>query len=191
MTDVYSSSAPTESDEAAEEAERQRVESIEAAMQEQGISTTVPQQVSYFGFEERHQCFLPDGVSYIEHQTLNEGARRKYLNKVNRDIRLQRATGDAIMKMQAGEEKHALLQSAITGWNLLGPTGQLVPFSSPNLQMFLDKADPKVVDLIEKDIRKHNTWLMSDLSVEDIQKQIDELEEMKQVKLREEEGKES
>lgn len=168
-----------------------RVASIENAMTAAGVSTTVPQQSSYFGFEETHKCYLPDGVSYIEHRTLNEGARRQYLNKTNRDIRLQRATGDAIMKMATGDERYALLTSAIIGWNLIGPTGEPVPFDKKNLDRFLETANPRVVDLIEKDVRKHNPWLMQDLSVEDIQKQIDELEEMKQVKIREEEGKDS
>lgn len=171
--------------------EDDRVSSIESAMKADGVAIETQTQQSYFGFEETHKCFLPDGTSYVDHRTLNEGARRKYLNAVNRDIRLQRATGDAIMKMQAGEEKHELLKTAICGWNLIGPTGQPVPFSKPALVDFLERADPKVIDLIEKEIRKTNTWLMSDLSVEDIQKQIDELEELKTTKIKEEEGKDN
>lgn len=172
-----------------EEAEQRRISNIESGMKDAGVPTEVGHQQSYFGFEETHQCFLPDGVSFVVHKTLNEGARRKYLNKTTKDIRLQRVTGDAIMKMQSGDEKHALLNSAIIDWNLIGPTGQKVPFTSRALEDFLEKTDPRVVDIIEKEIRKNNTWLMTDLSIEDIQKQIDELEEMKTVKVKEEEGK--
>lgn len=166
----------------------------EAAMRAQGISDTTPVQADYFGFSETHQVYLPDGVSWIEHQTLNEGARREYLNKVNKEVAIKRLSGDAVMKMQSGDDKHALLESAIVGWNL-SRGGQPIPFSKgskgSNLSQFLVMADPKVVDIIEKDVRKHNTWLMADLSVEDIQKQIDDLEEMKSVKIKEEEGNDS
>jgi len=163
----------------------------EASMRSQGIPDRTSVQADYFGFEERQVCNLPDGVSWIEHQTLNEGARREYLNKVNKEVAIKRLSGDAVMKMQSGDDKHALLEAAIVGWNLTR-AGQPVPFSKGSrgstLSQFLEKTDPKIVDIIEKDVRKHNTWLMVDLSVEDIQKQIDELEEMKAVKIKEEAG---
>lgn len=173
------------------EEEAERAASTEAAMQANNVPTHERAQESYFGFEEVHRCMLPDGVSYIEHKTLNEGARRNYLNKVNRDIMLQRTTGNAIMRMQQGEEKHMLLEQAICGWNLIGPNNEPLVFNTNKLQEFLKKADPRIVDIIEKDVRKHNPWLMADLSVEDIDKQIAELQEMRDVKIKEEEGNDS
>lgn len=149
-----------------------------------------PVQADYFGFEETHTVMLPDGVSWVQHQTLNEGARRKYLNSVNREVRLAKATGDAILNMQTGEERHALLKSAITGWNLTRD-GQPVPFNGGQLDQFLTKANPKIIDKIEKDIRKHNPWLAQDISIEDIDEQIKELQEMREKKVAEEEGKAS
>lgn len=166
-------------------------EATEAAMTAAGIAVTTPVQVSYFGFEETHIVYLPDGVSYIQHKTLNEGARRKYIDSNNRDVRIAKVTGDAIMRMQAGSEKHNLLKSAICGWNLVGASGQPMPFHDSNLQKFLDSTDPKIVDIIEKDVRKKNVWLMADLSVEDIDKQIEELTEMREAKVKEAEGKDS
>lgn len=171
--------------------EARRAASTEEAMRAAGVPTHESAQQSYFGFEETHQCFLPDGKSFIEHKTLNEGARRAYLNKVNRDIMLQRTTGNAVMRMQQGEEKHMLLEQAITGWNLIGLQGEPLVFTTNKLQEFLKKADPKIVDLIEKDVRKYNVWLMADLSVEDIDKQISELNEMRDAKIKEDEGNES
>lgn len=174
-----------------QEAEEARNRAIEQEMEAQGVSTTTPVQADYFGFEETHQVMLPDGVSWIQHKTMTEGDRRQYLDKVNREVRLLKTSGDAVMKMQAGQERHVLLTAAIVGWNLTRG-GQPVPFSkgSPgaNLEQFLDKADPKLIDLIEKDIRKHNPWLMADLSVEDIDKQIEELQEMRDIKIKEQEG---
>lgn len=171
------------------EHEDRRTAVIEAAMEADGVPTTERRQQSYFGFAEVHRCMLPDGVSYVEHETLNEGARKQYQNKINREVAIKRSSGDAVMKMAAGDEKHELLKAAISGWNLLGADGQPMSFNKGTLNKFLDEASPKIIDEIEKDIRRHNPWLMADISVEEIDRQIEELEEMKQQKLREDEGK--
>lgn len=171
------------------------VKGIEENMRNQGLPLEQHSQVSYFGFEERHKCLLPDGVSFIEHQTLNEGARKKYLDKINREVAIKRASGDAVMKMASGTEKHALLEAAAVDWNMLGPDGRPLTFSKGSLgstfSQFLDQASPSIVDIFEKEVRKANPWLMAEMSSEDIQKQIAELEEMLAVKLKEEEGKAS
>ncbi len=177
-----------------QDAEDARNRAIEQEMEAQGVSSSTPVQADYFGFEETFEVTLPDGLSKIIHKRLTEGDRRNYLDKVNREVRLQKTTGDAIMKMQAGQERHVLLDAAIVGWNLQR-AGQPVPFSKGSqgstLAQFLNAADPKVVDIIEKAIRKENPWLMADLSVEDIDQQIAELQEMRDVKVKEEEGNDS
>lgn len=165
-----------------------RAAAIEANMIAEGLPTREPIAVDYFGFDETHRVMLPDGVSWIDHKVLTEGARRKYLNKVNRDVRIQKASGDAIMRIATGDEKAALLSSAICGWNL-SRGGQPVPFNDRNLSEFLDKASPKIIDLIHKDIAVHNNWLNADVTIEDIDKEIAELQELRQRKLDEEQGK--
>lgn len=184
MSDTETDISPL--DEFAEE--QARAESTAKAMEADGVSPVERTQQSYFGFEEIHRVMLPDGISYIEHKTLNEGARRKYLNRVNRDIMLQRSTGNAIMRMQQGDEKHELLEGAICGWNLVGKSGEPMNFTKDKLQKWLSEANPVIVDMIEKDVRKKNPWLMAEMSVEDIEKQIAELEEMKETKIKEDEG---
>jgi hypothetical protein len=164
---------------------------VEKAMEADGVAAFDNVQADYFGFEETHTVYLPDGKSWISHQTLNEGQRRKYLNAVNRDVRVSKATGDAILSMKSGEENHALLVAAITGWNLTRG-GQPVPFSSgspgANLEQFLDKADPRIIDLILKDIRRKNSWLLAEMTVEEIDKEIEALNEMRETKVKEEAG---
>jgi hypothetical protein len=173
------------------EEEQAKAASIASAMEADGVSAIERTQESYFGFEEIHRVHLPDGISYIEHKTLNEGARRKYLNKVNRDIMLQRSTGNAIMRMQQGDEKHELLESAIVGWNLIGKNGEPLTFNQNKLQQFLKEANPVIIDMIEKDVRKKNPWLLAEMTVEDIDKQIEELQEMRATKEKAEEGNDS
>lgn len=181
-----------ETDEDVMEMERQ--ERTMQAMREAGVSTEEHVQVDYFGFDEVHRVMLPDGKSWIEHKTLNEGARRKYMNRVNREVRLQKS-GDAYMKMATGDERHVLLEEAIVGWNLVraDKNGEPKPlqFTQANRNAFLEAAPPAIIDLIEKDIRDKNPWLVGDVTIEDIDEQIAELQELREKKVAEAEGKES
>ncbi len=167
----------------------------EQSMKDAGLSVEEHVQVDYFGFDESFRVDLPDGYSWIEHKVLNEGARRKYMNRVNREVRLQKS-GDAFMKMATGDERHALLEEAIVGWNLVradkkGGETKPLTFNPTSRKAFLESAPPGIVDLIEKDIRDKNPWLVGDVTIEDIDDQIKELEELREKKVQEEEGKES
>lgn len=164
------------------------VVAAEAAMRAQGIATTETAQADYFGFEEVLIINLPDGVSWVQHQVLNEGARRKYLNSANRDVKFQKSTGDAIMRMAPGDEKHALLSQAIVGWNM-ARGGKPVAFSKQELDKFLEKASPKIIDLIHKEVVKANPWLLAEMSPADIKAEIERLQEMLVVAEEREAGK--
>jgi len=182
----------TDQDEETMELERQQrtLDAMKAA----GVSTEQHVQVDYFGFEETHRVLLADGISYIEHKTLNEGARRKYMNRVNREVRLQKS-GDAFMKMATGDERHALLEEAIVGWNLVRADKsrniQPLTYNVTNRNAFLESAPPAVIDRVEKDVRDKNPWLVGDVTIEDIDEQIAELTELREKKVLEDEGKES
>lgn len=164
------------------------VVAAEAAMRAQGVPTTETAQADYFGFEEVLIIKLPDGVSWVQHKVLNEGARRKYLNSANRDVKFQKTTGDAIMRMAPGDEKHALLTQAIVGWNL-ARGGKLVAFSKAELEKFLEQSNPKIIDLIHKEVVKANPWLMAEMSPDDIRTEIERLQELLVVAEEREAGK--
>ncbi len=147
------------------------------------------QQFDYFGFASTARFTFPDGVSWLDLKVLNEGERRRYQNESNREIKLGRSGGgDASLKMRPGDDKHLLLAMSITGWNLV-KGGVPVPFNKNIVDQFLANADPSIIDKIEKRIRELNPWLLSEMSLEDIDEEIRNLEEMRNVKLREEEGK--
>lgn len=141
----------------------------------------------YFGFSSTERFTFPDGVSFVELKVLNEGERRKYQNSVNRELKIARGTGEAQLKMRPGDDRTELLKSAITGWNL-HRAGQPVAFNSTNLEMFLNNADPAIIDKIEKRVRMMNPWLLSDLTVEQIDEEIASLQELREKKLEEEQG---
>jgi hypothetical protein len=175
--------------------EQERQEAAEAEMAAAGVSTHSPVQQDYFGFGETKQCFFGkkygDTLSYVEHKTLNEGARRRYMNAQNREVTIGRQTGDMRMKLATGDELHVLLEEAIVGWNLVRG-GSPITFSkgSPGstLAQFLANADPAVVDEIAKDVRKANPWLLADVTIEGIDEQIAELNETRARLVREQEG---
>lgn len=168
--------------------EDRRVAAMEENMRAQGVNPYERTPADYFGVDAEETVVLPDEVSFVSIRTLNEGHRRKYLNEVNRDVRFHRATGDAVMRMAPGDEKQTLLKLAITGWNL-HRGGQPIPFSPLNLDAFLTTAPPKVIDLIDKRVRKMNDWLMADVTAEDIRAEIADLQEQLAKLEAEEEGK--
>lgn len=171
-----------------DDAAQEHIAQTEANMKAAGVPTHEPVIVDYFGFEETYVVSLPDGRQTIEHKVLNEGQKRKYQNSINRDVVIQRATGDAKMRMAPGDERHHLLKQAITGWNMFR-NGQPYAFSARNLDDFLELAPPKIIDIIEKEVRKANPWLLQELSIEDIDKEIASLQEMREKKVEEEAGK--
>ena len=74
-------------------------------MRDAGVHPDEAVQVDYFGFEDTENVYLPDKQSYVTIQALNEGGRRRYLNRVNREVKIAKQTGDAIM--QLGQRRRA------------------------------------------------------------------------------------
>jgi hypothetical protein len=139
----------------------------------------------YFGFDERHVFFFPDGKQYIEYQAMNEGARAKFQKSTNKDVVVERASGNARMKVDPASERQELLKVSVTGWHLMRRNDagkfQPVPFSkgSPGstFEQWLAVANPKIVEQLEIAVRKANPWLLADQSSEEIRREIETLEE--------------
>lgn len=165
-----------------------RTKAVEAAMEAKGEPTTERIQVDYFGFDEINTVTLPDGISKVMHKTLNEGERRKYQTKANRDVKLQRATGDAFLKTAPAEDRKALLETCIVGWELIR-NGKPWPYSATNVATVMEVFPPKIIDIIHKDIMVHNSWLMGDMTIEDIDREMETLKEQRERMVEEEAGK--
>lgn len=167
-----------------------RTKAIEASMQAKGESTTEPVAVDYFDFEEEFKVLLPDGIQYFTHKVLNEGARRKYERQSQRDVKLQRATNDVLFRAAPGEARAALLETCITGWYLVR-NRKSFPYSKTNVATVLEVFPPKIIDIIHKDIMQKNPWLLADMTVEDIDRELETLQEQRAIKVAEEAGKEN
>ena len=146
--------------------------------------------VDYFGFQLTKRHYLPDGIQWFEIAAMNEGDKTKYQQKTSRDLVVERQSGNARMRVDPAAERHELIISCTKDWYVVRG-GQPVPFTKPMMGDFLTLADPRIVEDIEKAIRKMNPWLLAEMTSEDIQKEIDNLEEMKQVALERERGESS
>lgn len=165
-----------------------RTKAMEANMIARGESTTESLPIDYFGFEQEHKVVLPDGVQFFVHKELNEGDRRKYMKEANRDVKLQKATGDAYLRMMPGEDRVALLKAAIVDWNLI-QKGKPFQYSKGNVDTVLAVFPPKIIDLVHKDILKHNDWLLGEVTIEDIDRELQSLQEQRQAMVEAEAGK--
>lgn len=136
-----------------------------------------PAQVDYFNFGESVQHTLPDGVSYVSIRVMNEGQRRQYQAKTSRAVDIDRGSEKMSMLLMPVEDMHALIETALDGWNLVRG-GEPVPFNNRNLQVFLENTDPRVVDEIAEAIRDANPWMLAEaMTVEAIDEEIADLQE--------------
>lgn len=159
-----------------------------AAAQAAGVTLEENLYVDYWGFDDTRNHFLPDGKQYFVIQRMNEGQKSKYQREIRSDITVVRSTGDAKLKADPATERHALLMACVKGWNLKRrnpSTGKIedVPFrdkgTNDSLEKWLSVADPKLVEDLEKACRKLNPWLLQEMSVEDIDREIANLHEMR------------
>ncbi len=142
----------------------------------------------YYGFSEVHRFMMPDRRQWIEFKTLAEGDLMRYHARLNRDVMVEKTTGNARIRMNQVEERNALLMVAITGWHLVrrDRSGQFreVPFNNKRdgeLEQWLKVANPAIIADLDKAIRDQNPFLLSanTETVEAIDKQIAELEDQK------------
>lgn len=150
----------------------------------------------YFGFGESKEFALPDGKQKIFFKVMNEGERRQFQTATNRDIRFNQATKDAHLKADQAGERWALITSSVTGWSLKRRDGsgnwQDAPFSSgtpgAELEKWLAKANPKIVDDLEFAIRMANPWMQNEMSVAEIDTEFERLVELRKAAVEREKG---
>lgn len=161
---------------------------------EEGVQ---PAFEDYWGFEEKEIFQLPDKKQYIEFQRMNEGQRKQFQKDTRTDVLVKRNTGDTHLKVDPAEERHALIVSSVTGWHMFRRnkrTGEPEPVAfskgSPgaNLEQWLSVANPKIVDQLERAIRRANPWLLQEATSSEIQEQIDDLQEQLKAALEREAG---
>ena len=159
------------------------------------VTAPKPRFQNYWGSQTIERFTFPDEEQWIEFRVMNEGDKRKYQQKTNRDITIER-TGGTKVGIDPASDRHILIKMSVTGWNLWKPVDpedpntewQQVDFGPRILDTWLEEGDPKVIQDLEQSIRMANPWMQADMSVEEIDKEIERLEEVKaQVSKREQE----
>lgn len=161
---------------------------VEEIVHEPDEIVQASQYEDYWSFSQTERFVLPDGKQWIAFQIMNEGQKSSYQKAINRDIKINRRSGDASIKSDIADERHALILQSVTDWNMRRGN-DFVAFSRSTLQNWLNVADPRIVEALEFAIRKANPWLLGDLSVWDFDDEIKRLQEMREEAVKREEGK--
>jgi len=145
--------------------------------------------VDYFGFDEFETFMLPDGKQWFKFKIMNEGDRAKFQRLTNKDIKINQTTRDASIATDIADERHKLIKMSVVDWNMYAKnqtTGRFekIDFTLSggrgiNLESWLARANPKIVDDLEFAIRQANPWMQSDMTVEEIDKEIDRLTQLR------------
>ncbi|URG17390.1 TMP chaperone [Rhodococcus phage Mbo2] len=150
----------------------------EAAMKAAGVQTEDAVIADYWGFDEQHKWFFPDGKQYIVWRPMTEGDRARYQKATNHSVTISRASGDAKMGIDPAGDRQALLDVSVKDW-FVYKDGNPVPFASKStgFAAWLKNANPKFVEDLERTIRRGNPWMQAEMKPEEIRKEIDRLEE--------------
>lgn len=149
----------------------------------------------YFGFDERDRWYFPDGKQWIEFKKLTEGERAKFLKATRSDVHLNQKSGEARIPFDQSRDRKELLLHSITNWHMVRvtrengrvtnvqeipfPMGQAARTPGGALAQWIDSANPAILGQLEKAIRMANPWLLNEMSVEQIDKEIADLTELR------------
>jgi hypothetical protein len=147
----------------------------------------------YWGVDETLRHYLPDGKQYFEFRVMDEGARSRFQKLTNEDMTVMR-DNTAKVRMDPVAQRHTLIKESVVGWFLMQkmPDGTWTEAPPPTAQnkrpidQWLEKAPPKIVDDLEFAIRKANPWMQADMNLEEVDKEIERLYDLrKQIVARE------
>lgn len=145
----------------------------EVAAQPQGEKV----YADYWGTDETKRHYLPDGEQYFDFKVMNEGAKTMFQKLTNQDLVVGR-DNTAKVRVDPAAERHTLIKTSVTGWNMY-KGGEPVAYSKQLLEKWLEVAPPKIVEELEFAIRMANPWMQSEMTVEEVDKEIDRLTEVR------------
>lgn len=158
-------------------------------------------EYDFFGFDSEERWYFPgqdkvaeEDKQYFVVSKMNEGKKADYQSKTTQDVRIQRTTGDARFRMDASAERHTLIQLSVVGARVKlrsKASGQLEFHNGDHKQLlkkWLENGNPDHVQKLEQFIRDLNPWMRNEMSVEEIDKEIERLEELKKERAEAEAG---
>lgn len=143
----------------------------------------------YFGFDEIKKHFLPDGKQWIAFKPMNEGARAKYEAKTSRDIKFNRRTDDAAIRVNTADDRHEVILASVCDWHMVRRTvngwepvafdagGKVTPGGT--FAQWMAKADPKLINDLHQAIVRANPWMTSEMTVEMVDEELARLTQLR------------
>lgn len=116
------------------------------------MTNVISKQRSYFVKEVVNRYTLDDGESFIEHKPLDEGLFQSYQD-ITSKIKLDN-NGETEVDMKLGEQRRFLLDSLVTGWNLVDED-KPIKFTPQRLR----DLPPHIISGLVDDIYKKNQIL--------------------------------
>lgn len=163
-----------------------RPDAIEAnrAAQAAGHQLEETKYVDYFAEPETHRFFLPDGQQYFDYQELREGGKALYEKATNQDIRVQRSTGDARLKVDPATQRQTMIRlSVVDACIFHRENGRMVRMDFNKERpgrfwdMIFDKFPAKLLEELHREMEKVNTWVAADDDVKALKEQRELLDE--------------
>lgn len=114
-------------------------------------------QRSYFSTKTVNRYTLDDGVSFIEHKKLDEGRFQAYQD-ITSKIKLDRTGEHTEVDMKIGEQRRFLLETLVTGWNLVDEDEKPLQFTTSRLF----ELPPHIITGLVNDIYEKNEILAAD-----------------------------
>jgi hypothetical protein len=148
--------------------------------QADGRSPEVTVYEDFWGTSGETTHYLPDNKQYFTIKKMNEGDRARYQFESGMQMTSMRKTGDTKIDINQAKDREALAVASIKGWFLV-KDGVQVPFNTNALREWIKVADPKLLDKLLMAIRKFNPFLQEDLSVKEIDEQMQELRELRDI----------
>jgi hypothetical protein len=147
---------------------------------EAGETIEDKQYVDYFAEPETHRYYLPDGKQYFDYQELREGGKALYEKATNKDIRVQRATGDARLAVDPATQRQVMIRLSVVDV-LVFQRGERLEFNKDKPGKFweivFERFPAKLVQDLYEDIQKVNTWLAADDDLEALKEERERLDE--------------
>lgn len=158
---------------------------------------------NYWGAKNIQRWYLPDNQQWIEFKTQNEGDKVLYQQKTNRDISFDKS-GNTRMGIDPATDRRTLIEMSVTNWFMMLPKDpentdpeylsnaanwEEADYSPQLLRKWLTQGDPKAVQDLELEIRKANPWMQSEMTVDDIDKEIANLNELRKAAVEREAAK--
>lgn len=160
------------------------IEAIHANMLANGEQIEDMKILDTWAYNIEEEWVFPDGIQKIFFKRMTEGEKADFQKRTNKDIRVQRSTGDAKMSVDPASERHALIELSVTGWKLYKKVRQgnrevmaETQFDKKALKDWMLNTNPKFVQDLERAIREANEWMKIDASVEALEAEREALDE--------------